>query len=143
MRTRALTSIAQATGGRVAGPDTEVTSVVVDSRAARPGSLFVALPGERQDGHRFVAEAFQRGATAALVHRDGSWPGPVVRVADTGRALLDLAADERRAFQGEVIGITGSTGKTCTKDLTAAVLSARFRTHASERSFNTLLPHRM
>jgi UDP-N-acetylmuramoyl-tripeptide--D-alanyl-D-alanine ligase len=137
MRPRRLSSIATVTGGRLLGDDPEVSGVAVDSRHVRPSDLFVALSGEHADGHDFLRHAFDAGAAGAVVQREGNVPGPVVIVHDTGRALLDLAADERRGLEATVVGITGSTGKTSVKDLTAAVLSTRFRVHASPRSFNT------
>ncbi|HXF72690.1 MAG TPA: UDP-N-acetylmuramoyl-tripeptide--D-alanyl-D-alanine ligase [Actinomycetota bacterium] len=138
MRPRRLSEVARATAGRVRGDDALVSAVVVDSRRAGPGALFVALRGERADGHAFVGDAFARGAAAALV-RPGAGPsglGPLVEVEDPGRALLDLAADERRGFDGPVIGVTGANGKTTTKELAAAVLGTRLRAHASPGSFN-------
>jgi UDP-N-acetylmuramoyl-tripeptide--D-alanyl-D-alanine ligase len=134
MRRRRLSEIASAVGGRLVGADDDVTGVVVDSRAAEPGSLFVALRGERQDGHAFVEDALARGAAAALVESEIASPAIVVE--DTSRALLDLAGDERASLAATVVGITGSTGKTCTKDLTAAVLADRFVVRASPASFN-------
>jgi UDP-N-acetylmuramoyl-tripeptide--D-alanyl-D-alanine ligase len=129
--------VARATGGRMVGEDVTVSGASTDSRECRPGDLFVALPGQRVDGHEHVPDAFRRGASAAMVARDGSWPGPVVLVSETGQALLDLAADERTDMDAEVIGVTGSTGKTSVKDLAAAVLAARYRVVSSPRSFNT------
>jgi len=134
---RRISEVALAVGGRVTEGDVEVDSVVIDSRSAVPGSLFVALPGERVDGHDFVPEAMGRGAAAALVTRptDGV---PCVSVPDTGAALLALARDERRRMADvTVVGVTGANGKTSTKDLTAAVLATRFKIHASPASFNT------
>jgi UDP-N-acetylmuramoyl-tripeptide--D-alanyl-D-alanine ligase len=134
---RRLSEVAAVVGGRVHGEDVVVTSAASDSRSAAPGTLFVALPGERVDGHDFVGEAMARGAAAALVRRsvDGY---PCVEVPDTGVALLELARNERdRREDATVVGITGANGKTSTKDMTAAVASARFRTHASPASFNT------
>lgn len=132
---RALSEIAAVVGGRLAGRDVEVSSVATHSGLVRPGGLFVALPGEHADGHDFVDEALARGAAGALVRRGSE--GPLVVVDDPGRALLDLAADERRRMRGTtVVGITGANGKTSTKDLAAVVLSTRFRTHASPASFN-------
>ncbi|MBI4259502.1 MAG: UDP-N-acetylmuramoyl-tripeptide--D-alanyl-D-alanine ligase [Actinobacteria bacterium] len=136
MMPRRLSEVAAATGGRVVGDDVEVRSVVVDSRKAEPDSLFVALTGEVTDGHGFVADARGAGAVAALVAADGAALGPGVVVPDTGAALLALAAAERGAFAGRVVGITGSTGKTSTKDLVAAVLEVRHRVAASPASFN-------
>ncbi len=140
MRTQPLSEVADSVGGRVAGPDVDVSAVTTDSRASAAGSLFVARAGERDDGHRFVPGAFAAGAAAAMVKQiDESWDAggrSFVVVDDTGRALLDLAASERRHLTGTVVGITGSTGKTCTKDLTAAVLGARLSVVASRASFN-------
>jgi UDP-N-acetylmuramoyl-tripeptide--D-alanyl-D-alanine ligase len=136
VRERALSSVADAVGGRFAPPDVTVSGVAVDSREVRPGDLFVALRGERVDGHDFLDQAFDSGAAGALVERE---PGdrPAVVVDDSGSALSALAADERESMKATVIGITGSTGKTSTKDLTAAVLGVRLRVAASPRSFNT------
>jgi UDP-N-acetylmuramoyl-tripeptide--D-alanyl-D-alanine ligase len=139
MRPRSLDAVAAAVGGSVApaGDSTTVRRVVTDSRGDLEGALFAALPGERTDGHDHVAEALARGAAAALVSRDTSGSGPLIRVGDVGEALMALARDERYAFAGPVVGITGSSGKTCTKDFAAAALTPRFRVHASPRSFNT------
>ena len=142
MRPRRLSDVAAAVEGRVAGPDVEVSSVTTDSRAVEPGALFVARAGEAEDGHRYVPDAFTAGASAAMVKQidemelvkqiDRSY----VVVGDPGRALLDLARDERGHLRATVVGITGSTGKTCTKDFTAAVLGVRFEVVASAASFN-------
>jgi UDP-N-acetylmuramoyl-tripeptide--D-alanyl-D-alanine ligase len=133
---RRLSEIASAVRGALRGPDDVVSTVETDSRAVGPGSLFVAIDGERLDGHAFVGDAFARGAVGALVHRPGI-DGTVVQVPDTGRALLDLAADERDRMRGtRVVGITGSNGKTSVKDLASAVVGTRLRTHASPASFN-------
>jgi UDP-N-acetylmuramoyl-tripeptide--D-alanyl-D-alanine ligase len=142
MRARRLGDIASVVHGTLrdpsgASPDTRVTGVTVDSRAAHAGDLFFALPGDRVDGHGFVGDALSRGAAGAVVR--AGWNGgggPQVEVDDPGRALMDLASDERDHLSGIVVGITGSTGKTCTKDLTASVLSRTFRTVASRASFN-------
>ena len=116
--------------------DVEVGSVSTDSRDAPAGSLFVALAGERADGHRYLDDAFAAGAAAAIVSELVETDGPVIRVASTSEALLRLAADERRSMDPTVVGITGANGKTSTKDLAAAVLGVRLRTHASPGSFN-------
>jgi UDP-N-acetylmuramoyl-tripeptide--D-alanyl-D-alanine ligase len=137
VRSRSLSSVAAAVGGRLIGSDPAITGAVTDSRDAGAGDLYVALVGEHVDGHEFVADAFDRGAAAALVARESNYDGPAVAVADTGRALMELAADERQEMGLRVLGITGSTGKTSVKDLTAAVLSLRYRVTASPRSFNT------
>jgi len=142
MRPRTLTDVARAVRGRLIpdqARDRMVTGVTVDSRTAVDGDLFVALVGERSDGHAFVDAAFRTGAVAALVAAGRSrapGSGPVVEVEVTDRALQDLARDEREGSTATVIAVTGSTGKTCTKDLTAAVLGRQLRTVASVASFN-------
>jgi UDP-N-acetylmuramoyl-tripeptide--D-alanyl-D-alanine ligase len=136
VRRRKLSEVAAATGGRLSGEDVPVTSVTVDSREVPPGALYVALRGERADGHDYVEDAMEAGAAGAMVGRGAPGDMPAVVVEDTGRALLDLASDERGSLRAHVVGITGSTGKTCTKDLTAAVLGARYGVRASPASFN-------
>ena len=136
MRPRPVSDVAEAVGGRLVGDDATVTSVATDSRMVTPGSLFFALRGEHADGHDFVADAMARGAIGVVVQRPVP-EGPAVEVADTARALLALAADERaRMPDATVIAITGANGKTSAKDFTAAILRAAFRTHASPASFN-------
>lgn len=135
-------AVADAVGGRVepAGTaETTVLGVEVDSRRAGPGDVFVALPGKRADGHDFVAKAFSRGAAAAIVaagHVPIADGGPLIVVEDVHRALLDLARAERSTLSATVVAITGSTGKTCTKDFTAAVLGSVLRVVKSPASFN-------
>ena len=136
MRARSLAEVAEAVDGVDVGDEVRVASVSTDSRADVSGSLFFALEGERTDGHRFVADAMSRGAVAVVVRRSASDAVPRVEVTSTSDALLALAADERRRSDARVVAITGANGKTSTKDLAAAVLSRRFRTYASPRSFN-------
>ncbi len=129
-----LQTVAEATGGRLVGdPATPVAGVSVDSRAVAPGELFVALRGERFDGHRFTAEARRNGAAAVLVATPALGEEPAVIVADTATALRDLAAYRRAELDVPVVAITGSTGKTTTKDLLAAALPG---STASLRSYN-------
>lgn len=136
MKPRRMTDVARAVDGLFLGDDVVVSSVATDSRDVRPGGLFVALPGERTDGGRFVPVAFERGAAGVLV-RDGLWvDGPAVAVRSTNEALLALAEDERRRMSARVVGVTGANGKTSTKDMTASVLAEIFTTHASPESFN-------
>jgi UDP-N-acetylmuramoyl-tripeptide--D-alanyl-D-alanine ligase len=111
------------------GPDVMFDSVGTDSRAVTPGMLFVALKGERFDGHDFVADVLARGAAGAMVER--SWaaanPGlPLVAVNDTRLALGQLAAAWRARFSIPLLGITGSNGKTTVKEMCAAILRAHF-----------------
>ena len=141
MRARTLSQVAAAVGGRVVEADAhaQVRAVSIDSRTSRPGDLFVALAGERTDGHGFVEAAFEAGASAAMVSTGRGGPtlhGPIVEVHDTGRALMVLASAERDDLTASVVGITGSTGKTCTKDFARAVLGSRMPVAASPASFN-------
>jgi len=130
-----LATVAAATGGVVDGdPTMPVHSISTDSRAVEPGSVFVAIRGERYDGHDFATDAVGVGAVAALVER-GSRPNlvPRIDVEDTTTALRDLAAHRRSELTMPVVSITGSTGKTSTKDLLAAAIPGSW---ASTRSYN-------
>ena len=130
-----LTSeIADAVGATLNGPDVTITGACFDSRSARDGDLFVALRGER-DGHDFVDAARSSGAVAALVARPFDGITSLV-VDDPDRAFGRFGALARARLDHRVIGITGSMGKTSTKDLLVAVLRDRFVVTANERSFN-------
>lgn len=134
---RQVAALAGATGGDSddpAGPD-----VVVDSRLATPGSVFVALPGERVDGHDYLAAAAERGAVAALCLRATDAPLAHLLVPDAVAALSALARGvvaEAKASGLECVGITGSSGKTSTKDLLGQVLAAQAPTVSPKGSFN-------
>lgn len=125
-----LQSAARAVGGRTTDPATWFASVGIDSRAIATGQLFVAIAGERFDGHDFVREALARGAAAACVESD--WVAahddaerlPLLVVDDARRALQRLAADWRQRFNLPLIGITGSNGKTTVKEMCAAIWRA-------------------
>ena len=112
----------------------------IDSRTIQPGDLFFAVKGERLDGHDFVEQAFSKGAVAAVVRKDqlGKYlvNTPLLQVDDTLVALQTLAAAVRRLWGKPLIGVTGSTGKTTTKEAIAHVLSSRFRMLKSEGNFN-------
>jgi UDP-N-acetylmuramoyl-tripeptide--D-alanyl-D-alanine ligase len=132
-----LADIAGITGGQILGgdPDVPVTSYSIDSRTLLPGALFVALRAER-DGHNFVGDALDRGAAGALVSRPVEGVA-LVLVHDTAAALTALGKAARDRLAGvPVAGITGSTGKTSTKDLTAAALAPAGPVGASPVSFN-------
>ena len=137
MIARPLSTVADLAGGRLVGDDATVAGASTDSREVRPGHLFVAIGGDRVDGHDYVDDAFRRGAAGALVARDGARAGPTVIVPDTRTALLALAREERDSLAGTVVGITGSTGKTSVKDMAGGVLGTRYQVHVSPRSFNT------
>ncbi|MBN1509028.1 MAG: UDP-N-acetylmuramoyl-tripeptide--D-alanyl-D-alanine ligase [Sedimentisphaerales bacterium] len=116
-----------------------VTGVSTDSRTASPGDCFFAIRGEHFDGHDYVAQAFRKGAACAVVSLAVSREpisGPVLRVPDTIRALGDLARQYRRSHPFTVVAITGSVGKTTTRQIIHHVLSQRFRTHQAVKSFN-------
>ncbi|MDO7842021.1 UDP-N-acetylmuramoyl-tripeptide--D-alanyl-D-alanine ligase [Sphingomonas immobilis] len=129
------TEIAAATGGTSSAPF-EATGVTFDSREVGSGDLFVALTGETTDGHRFLDQSFAAGAAGAIVSAET--PHPSVRVADTMAALEDLARASRARVQGKVIGVTGSVGKTGTKEALYAALDrcARGNAHRSVKSYN-------
>jgi UDP-N-acetylmuramoyl-tripeptide--D-alanyl-D-alanine ligase len=137
----ACSDVAAITGGRLIGPDSPLSGISYDSRATRTSDLFFALPGERVDGHRFVTAAFAAGAAAAVVNRArlpaGSPAGTFIDLPDPGAALGALAAHHRSRFRPRVIGVTGSLGKTTTKDMIAGVLSQRFRTLKNAGNLNT------
>ena len=117
------------------------SGVSTDTRQLGPDALFVALKGENFDGHAFLADARERGATGAVVEAGTpDVPGLVLyRVADPLRALGWLARARRRAVPGPVVAITGTNGKTSTKEMLAAILSTRYRTHATRRNRNNLI----
>ncbi|MCA3449075.1 MAG: UDP-N-acetylmuramoyl-tripeptide--D-alanyl-D-alanine ligase [Rhodobacter sp.] len=128
---------AAATGG-TATADWQATGVSIDSRTLLPGDLFVALKNLR-DGHEFVAPALAGGAAAALVtHRpaDVAADAPLLIVPDVMAALTALAAAARARTGARTVGVTGSVGKTSTKDMLRAVLGGQGRTHAAEASYN-------
>ena len=129
--------LATATGGTVAGdPAVTVDGLGVDTRDLAPGTGFVALVAER-DGHEYADAAVAAGAPAVVASRPLPDVGvPVVEVADTAAALLDVGRLARTRLPDRVVGITGSAGKTSAKDLLAGVLAPRWATTASARSFN-------
>ncbi|MFM9964714.1 MAG: UDP-N-acetylmuramoyl-tripeptide--D-alanyl-D-alanine ligase [Planctomycetaceae bacterium] len=148
-----LTSLATATRGELIGcPNANVTSgrVVIDSRLTQPGDLFWALRGEHHDGHEFLAEARRRGAGAAVVRRERldqahvAWANgsehepvpPLIVVEDTLTALAEFACWHRSQQAGLVIGVTGSFGKTTTREMIHAVLSASRSGVRSLKNFN-------
>jgi UDP-N-acetylmuramoyl-tripeptide--D-alanyl-D-alanine ligase len=131
-----LSEVALWTHGTVADGDAEVRGVATDSRSLRAGELFVALGGERHDGHDHVAAAAAAGAAAALVARRVDVDLPQIVVADTLVALGDLASAVRAQRSARVIGVTGSNGKTTVKTLAASILSGFGRTHVNAGNFN-------
>ena len=139
-----LDEIAEVTGGAVVdGPnmvgasgEESVLSVSTDTRTISPGALFVALKGENFNGHDYVGAAETRGASALLVERTVETGLPYLVVPNTTHALGDIARLVRDGFDGPVIGVTGSVGKTTTKELLALVLAPAFNVQKSEANFN-------
>jgi UDP-N-acetylmuramoyl-tripeptide--D-alanyl-D-alanine ligase len=138
-----LADVLEATGGTLVcdAPESAaglaLASVSIDSRTVEPGALFVAIRGPRFDGHAFVDEAARRGARAVVMDRPAQVAGlPIVRVADTSRALADLARQVRRRASIALVGITGSVGKTTTKDMTAHLLATKGPVLKTEGNLN-------
>ena len=119
-------------------PDREITNVTLDSREVNEGSLFIAVKGDRFDAHDFVPDVLAKGAAAAVCQRqiDGAERDRVICVPDTRLALLALAKYYRSKFDIPVVGLTGSVGKTTTKEMVAAVLSQKYKTLATQGNFN-------
>ena len=142
MESLTLNKIAQLAKGQLAQGDGAqiIERVSTDSRTLQPGDLFVPLRGENFDGHKFVEQASERGAVGAMVEE--SWQGvtpktfALIRVPDTLQGYQNLAANYRRSLPLKVIAITGSNGKTSTKDFVAATLARRFRVTKTEGNFN-------
>jgi UDP-N-acetylmuramoyl-tripeptide--D-alanyl-D-alanine ligase len=134
-------------GAMLAGdPDTVFHGVTTDSRQVREGNLFVALQGDKFDGHDFVLMARKRGAVGILVHNEKKikiteeYKGvTVIRVADTLKALGDLAQDYRKSFTIPVIGLTGSSGKTTTKEMLATIIGRGKNILTTEGNLNNLI----
>ena len=137
--------VAEAAGGRLVAGDPEAPGprrAAVDSRAVEPGDLFVGLPGANVDGGAFAERALEADAWGVLVeeryaHSLAHAGAPVIAVADPLTGLQSLAREWRRALGCPVIGITGSTGKTSTKDILAALLRPHLRTHGNRENLNT------
>jgi UDP-N-acetylmuramoyl-tripeptide--D-alanyl-D-alanine ligase len=134
-----LEEISQAVGGRLEGSGTlKVRGYSIDTRTLNPSELFFAIKGPRFDGHAFVRQAFEKNAVAVVVERsvEGLGPRPVIRVSSTIEALQNLARDVRRRWGKPIIGVTGSAGKTTTKEMIAAVLGKKFTVLRSVGNLN-------
>ncbi|MEZ5930685.1 MAG: UDP-N-acetylmuramoylalanyl-D-glutamyl-2,6-diaminopimelate--D-alanyl-D-alanine ligase [Alphaproteobacteria bacterium] len=134
--------IAAATGGKPSGGygggDWSVVGISIDSRTVMPGELFIALRGPNHDGHRFVQAALDRGAACLVDHVSSRLPetAPLIKVDDTMTALTDLARAARRRSTARISAITGSVGKTGTKEALRLALAPQAETHASAASYN-------
>jgi UDP-N-acetylmuramoyl-tripeptide--D-alanyl-D-alanine ligase len=139
-----LEEISKAVGGSLDGPGaTKVRGYSIDSRTLNAGELFVAVKGPRFDGHQFLAQAAEKKAAGALVETKdagGQTPRPpalpIIQVGSTVEALQQLARDVRRRWGMPIIGVTGSVGKTTTKEMIAAVLGKKFTVLRSVGNLN-------
>ena len=136
-----LENIARACGGTYVGEDTlrgsEITGAVIDSRQVEPGYLYIPIRGERVDGHRFIPDVFEKGALAVLSEEPLENPaGPYILVASSEQALKDIAEFYRTTLAIKIIGITGSVGKTSTKEMISAVLEQKYNVLKTEGNFN-------
>ena len=141
MKNLTLEHIADCCHGTYIGPEEqrnfEVTGVVIDSRKAEAGNLFVAIKGERVDGHTFIDAVYGQGAAAVVSEQRLEVPkGPYILVESTAQALKDIAAFYRDSLDIKVVGITGSVGKTSTKEMIASVLSEKYRVLKTAGNFN-------
>jgi len=147
--TRLLAGLARDAGGEVtssasgkrartepSAPENLINRIVIDSRKAVTGSLYVAIKGETHDGHEFCAAAVETGAVAVMVEKLSDVTVPQIVVGDTRIGLGKIARHHRRAWPGKIVAITGSAGKTTTKELTRAALAASGPTLAAEGSLN-------
>jgi UDP-N-acetylmuramoyl-tripeptide--D-alanyl-D-alanine ligase len=118
-------------------PERRVTGVSHDTRSLKPGDLYIAIRGDRFDGHAYVRDAFEKGAAGALVHDGFQWSeNPILMVPDTIKGLQDLARGYRKKWIGTPVGITGSVGKTTVKEMCADVLSVKAGTHRTAGNYN-------
>ena len=139
MKPLVLRDIARATGAELSAglPEYMIREVCTDSRDARPGSLFVALIGGRFDGHAFVKTAFEKGAAWAVVQKDGDYGSEnILKVKSTRQAFLDIAGLHRSKFDLPCVAVTGSVGKTTTREMIYAVVSSRYKTLKTENNQN-------
>ena len=141
MKEMSLNQIARACGGTYTGDESrkslEVSGVVIDSRKVEHGYLFIALKGERVDGHSFIPAVFAKGAACVLCEQAPDHPaGPYILVESCLKALKDLAEYYRSTLSIPIVGITGSVGKTSTKEMIAAVLEQKYHVLKTEGNFN-------
>ena len=144
MKKFTLAEIAASCGGKYVGEEalknTAITSVERDSRAVKDGSLFLAIKGERVDGHDFIEKCYDNGAVCAICEKAPENPKkPYIMVDSTLNAVKDIAKAYREKFDIPVVGVSGSVGKTSTKEMLYAVLSQRFKTHKTQGNLNNEL----
>lgn len=136
MRKMLLSEIAENVGGKLIGKDAEISSISTDTRKIEKGSLFVAVKGENFDGHNFCETAFENGAVGIMVEKEVDCKASKILVDNTRLAQLRLAGYYRMKYNIPVAGVTGSVGKTSTKEMIYAVLSSEYKTLKTEGNFN-------
>ncbi|MBQ4569400.1 MAG: UDP-N-acetylmuramoyl-tripeptide--D-alanyl-D-alanine ligase [Ruminococcus sp.] len=140
MKSFTLKQALTACGGKYFGEmellDAELSSIVTDSRKVKKGSLFAAIVGERVDGHNFIPQCIEAGALCALCEKTPADNSPHILVENTKQALIDIATAYRLTFEIPFVGISGSVGKTTTKEMIASVLSQKFCVHKTQGNFN-------
>lgn len=146
MRGMTLTRMAKACNGKLIGQDTgrEAKGVVIDSRLVKDGYVFIAVPGEKVDGHSFISKVLEQGAIGVVCEKEPTCPMidslgnsiPYILVEQSLQALKDIAADYRSSLQIPIVGITGSVGKTSTKEFVASVLETKYKVLKTQGNFN-------
>ncbi|MEH6609496.1 MAG: UDP-N-acetylmuramoyl-tripeptide--D-alanyl-D-alanine ligase [Halioglobus sp.] len=136
MRPLRMSELVSSLQARLVGPDQLFTGVTTDSRSVQPGEIFVALRGQNFDGHEYLSQVAKSGAAGAVVSKQQDSSLSMLQVADTQKALGLIAAYNRALFDGPLVAITGSSGKTSVKNLISAVLAQRGKTLATEGNFN-------
>ncbi len=137
MKSISLQTVAEWVGGRLCGENKEINNVSIDSRTVDASTLFIAIKGDRFDAHDFVKDVEKSGAAAVMCHREVECNLPVIYVDDTKKAFVELAKNYRKSFDGlKVIGLTGSVGKTTTKEMTYEVVSRKYRAIKTEGNLN-------
>lgn len=143
MKNFTVQEIVEASGGRFFGDEEilskEVDTISTDSRKAGKGSVFAAIVGERVDGHSFIPQCIEIGAICSICERTPSDDSAHILVENTPQALIKIAEKYREKFNIPFVGITGSVGKTSTKEIIASVLSEHFHTHKTQGNFNNAL----
>ncbi len=140
MKNMTLENIAAACQGKLVGadiPQAQAVGVTTDSRKAEPGCLFIALRGERTDGHRFIEDVLKNGALGVVCERLPEHPeGPCILVEDCFAALRQIGEFYRQQLDVRLVGITGSVGKTSTKEFVASVLAQKYKVHRTKGNYN-------
>jgi len=134
-----LSEIAALTGGQLCGADVAVSAFGIDSRTLQPGQVYVAIQGENFDGNDFIGTAEQAGAVAVVIRQDRIAQVPCVKVADTRLALAQIASAWRKKHAVQVVGVTGSNGKTTVKEMVAAILTVSGSTLFTQGNLNNAI----